>query len=100
MTEPKYVGTTPIVSANEWGKFVGEGKFDIKDGKIISFTWKSVPINSKDVITYPADPEVAAMIAPYKAEGDLTLKEVVAETWANAPAPCGIEAINIKRSII
>ncbi len=80
LTEIKYAGTKPIVSANEWGKFVGQGAFEIKDGKVVSFTWKPVQINKKDVITYAADPAVAAMIAPYKAQGDLTLKEVVAET--------------------
>lgn len=75
MTEAKFIGATPIVSANEWGKFVGQGSFSIKDGKIVAFLWKPVAI-------YGADAAIAAMIAPYKAKGDLTLKEVVAETTA------------------
>lgn len=79
MAEAKYVGSTPIVSANEWGKFVGEGHFTIVDGKVTAFTWKPVAINVQNKITYAADPAIAAMIAPYKEKADLTLKEVVAE---------------------
>ncbi len=82
LTEAKFVGKTPIVSANEWGKFVGAGAFTIVDGKITAFVWKPVQINAAKTITYAADPAVAAMIAPYKEKADLTLKEVVAETSA------------------
>ena len=82
LNEAKFVGTTPIVSANEWGKYVGQGTFNIVDGKIASFAWKPVAINTKDVVTYTPDPAIAAMIAPYKEKADLTLKEVVAETTA------------------
>jgi 5'-nucleotidase/UDP-sugar diphosphatase len=80
LTEVKYSGSTPIVSANEWGKFVGDGKFEIVDGKIVSFVWKPVQINTKDAKTYTADPAIVAMIAPYKEKADLTMKEIVAET--------------------
>lgn len=82
LTEAKYVGTTPIVQANEWGKFVGKATISVVDGAVTSFVWAPVAINAKDKITYAADPAVAAMIAPYKAKADLTLKEVVAETTA------------------
>ena len=82
LAEAKYVGTTPIVSANEWGKFVGEGHFEIVDGKVTSFIWQPIAINSKDKATFAPDAEVAAMIAPYKEKADLTLKEVIAETSA------------------
>ena len=80
LTEAKYVGTTPIVQANEWGKFVGDGVFTIENKKITSFVWKPVQINAKDKVTYAPDAAVAAMIAPYKEKADATLKEVVAET--------------------
>lgn len=82
LTEVKYVGSTPIVSANEWGKFVGEGRFEIMDGTVKAFAWKPVQINKKDAVTFAPDAAVAAMIAPYKEKADLTLKEVVAETSA------------------
>jgi 5'-nucleotidase / UDP-sugar diphosphatase len=80
MTEARLVNKTPIVSANEWGKFVGKATFTVVDGKVQTLGWEPVQINKKDTITYAADAEVAAMIAPYKAKADLTLKEVVAET--------------------
>lgn len=82
MAEALFVGTTPIVSANEWGKFVGEARLTIVDGKISAFDWKPVKINAKDKIEYAADEAVAAMIAPYKAEADATMKEVIAEASA------------------
>ncbi len=82
MTEAKFVGSTPIVSANEWGKFVGDGTFSVVDGKIVSFDWKAVQINAKDAQTYAPDAAVAAMIAPYKEKADASLKAIVAKTSA------------------
>ncbi|ULQ58785.1 metallophosphoesterase [Brucepastera parasyntrophica] len=79
MYEPVFVGTVPIVSANEWGKYVGTAAYEITDGSITSFTWKAEPINEKDVLTYPPDPDVTAMIEPYRIMADLLLKEVVAQ---------------------
>lgn len=79
LEEAKFIGTTPIVQANEHGKFMGKAHFEIVDGKVTSFNWKPVAINTADTITYPADPAVAAMIAPYKAEADIHLKQVVAQ---------------------
>ncbi len=77
---PEYVNGTPIVSANEWGKYVGDGTFEIVDGMVKSFTWAPEQINAKDSQAYQGDAEVAAMIAPYKEKADATLKEVVART--------------------
>lgn len=82
MTEALMVGTTPIVSAKEWGKFVGETHITIVDGKITSFDWKAVKINSKGTVDFAPDPAIAAMIEPYKLEADKSLKEVVAEATA------------------
>ena len=76
---PKRAGNTYIVSANEWGKFVGEGKLSVVDGKLVRFDWKPVEINTKDKQTFAPDAEVAALIAPYKAKADASLKEVVGE---------------------
>ncbi len=77
---PEYVNGTPIVSANEWGKYVGDGTFEIVDGMVTSFSWKPVKINDSKTQTFAPDAEVAAMIAPYKEKADATLKEVVAKT--------------------
>jgi len=75
LEDPIKVGDTYIVSANEWGKFVGEGKLRIVDGKIANFAWKPVAIDG----TYAPDAQVAAMIAPYKEKADASLKEVVGQ---------------------
>ena len=75
----KRAGNTWIVSANEWGKFVGEGKLSIVDGVLAGFDWKPVAINTKEKQTYAPDTEVAALIAPYKEKAEASLKEVVGE---------------------
>ena len=72
----KQVGNTYIVSSNEWGRFVGQGKLTVVNGQLIRFDWSPVAINNK---TYTPDPAVAAMIAPYKDKADASLKEVVGE---------------------
>ncbi len=80
--KPQYVNGTPIVSANEWGKFMGEGVFTIVNGSVTGFSWKPVAINTKDNIVFEADPAISAMIAPYKAEADALLDQVVGEATA------------------
>ncbi|MDR3130933.1 MAG: 5'-nucleotidase C-terminal domain-containing protein [Treponema sp.] len=68
---PKQAGNTYIVSANEWGKYLGCGKLTVQDGKLAGFDWKPIAIGP--------DPEVSAMLAPYIKEADASLKEVVGE---------------------
>jgi 5'-nucleotidase/UDP-sugar diphosphatase len=77
--EPKYVNGVPIVSANEWGKFVGQGKLTIKDGKVAKLDWKPVEITPA---AFPADPAVKAIIDPYVAQVDASMKDVVMKTSA------------------
>jgi 5'-nucleotidase/UDP-sugar diphosphatase len=76
---PKVVAGTYIVSANEWGKYVGEGKLSIVDGKLVKFDWKPVEINNKDKIVYKPDPAVTALLAPYIEKANASLKEVVGQ---------------------
>ncbi len=78
LAEPLAEGGAPIVSAGEWGKYVGLGTMGIRDGKKVSFAWRPVKINDENDMTYAPDPSVAALIAPYKEKADATLKEVVA----------------------
>ncbi|MDR0719627.1 MAG: 5'-nucleotidase C-terminal domain-containing protein [Treponema sp.] len=68
---PKKVGDTYIVSANEWGKYVGHGKLSVRDGRLVSFVWAPVEI--------APDGDVAAMLEPYIKTADESLKEVVGE---------------------
>jgi 5'-nucleotidase/UDP-sugar diphosphatase len=68
---PRQEGNTYIVSANEWGKYVGHGKLTVRGGKLAGFEWKPIAIGP--------DPEVTAMLAPYIKEANASLKEVVGE---------------------
>ncbi|MDL2229102.1 5'-nucleotidase C-terminal domain-containing protein [Treponema sp. OttesenSCG-928-L16] len=77
--KPDMVGSTYIVSANEWGRYMGEAKLSVVDGKLVKFDWKPVRINTKDAVTYKADPDVNALLAPYVAKAEASLKEVVGE---------------------
>jgi 5'-nucleotidase/UDP-sugar diphosphatase len=76
---PKKAGETYIVSANEWGKYVGEGRLSIVDGKLVRFDWKPVEINNKDNKPYAPDAAVTALLAPYIEKANASLKEVVGE---------------------
>ena len=71
MENPIQVGDTFIVSANEGGKFIGQGRLSIQNGEIVDGYWKPVPIGP--------DAEVVAMLAPYIEESEASLKEVVGE---------------------
>ena len=71
MTYPKRAGDTWIVSANEWGKYVGYGRLIIRNGKLEDFIWTPAAISP--------DPEITAMLKPYNEKASATLKEVIGE---------------------
>ncbi|EAU43863.1 thiosulfohydrolase SoxB [Salipiger bermudensis] len=77
LPEPVLVGETIIVASGSNGKFVSRVDLDVRDGRMMGFRHKLIPIFS-DVIT--PDAEVAKLIdeqrAPYKAE----LEEVIGQT--------------------
>ncbi|QTQ10777.1 5'-nucleotidase C-terminal domain-containing protein [Treponema parvum] len=77
--EPKYVGGTPIVTSNEWGKYMGKAVFTVKDKKITKLEWTPVKINDKD---FPPDAEMVALLKPYVERANASLKEVVMKTTA------------------
>ena len=76
LPEPVLVGETIIVASGSNGKFVSRVDLDVRDGRMMGFRHKLIPILS-DVIT--PDAEVAAVIdeqrAPFKAE----LEEVIGQ---------------------
>jgi 5'-nucleotidase/UDP-sugar diphosphatase len=76
---PKKVGDTYIVSANEWGKYVGEGKITVSQKKLTGFDWKPVEINNPDTKIYAPDSAVAALLTPYVDKANASLKDVVGE---------------------
>jgi 5'-nucleotidase/UDP-sugar diphosphatase len=69
MERPLRSGNTWIVSANEWGKYVGQGRLRIQNGRLVDFTWQPVPIFQ--------DAETAARFRPYLDKAQASLKEVV-----------------------
>ncbi len=77
LPEPVLVGETIIIASGSNGKFVSRVDLDVRDGRMMGFRHKLIPIFS-DVIT--PDAEVASLIdeqrAPYKAE----LEEVIGTT--------------------
>jgi 5'-nucleotidase/UDP-sugar diphosphatase len=66
---PRMAGDAWVVSANEWGKYIGYGKLTVRDGRLVDFTWAPVPIGP--------DPEVTAMLEPYVQAANEKLKEVI-----------------------
>ncbi|MDR3146146.1 MAG: 5'-nucleotidase C-terminal domain-containing protein [Treponema sp.] len=68
---PQKIGNTYIVTANEWGKYLGQGKLTVSGGRLTGFDWKPVAIGP--------DPEVTALLAPYLEKANAGLKEVVGE---------------------
>jgi 5'-nucleotidase/UDP-sugar diphosphatase len=68
---PKKAGDTYIVSANEWGKYVGHGKLSVRNGRLAGFSWAPVEI--------APDKDVSAMLEPYIKKANESLKEVVGE---------------------
>ncbi|WP_417607579.1 thiosulfohydrolase SoxB [Primorskyibacter flagellatus] len=77
LPEPVLVGETIIVASGSNGKFVSRVDLDVRDGRMMGFRHKLIPIFS-DVIT--PDAQVSALIdeqrAPFKAE----LEEVIGQT--------------------
>ncbi len=77
LPEPVLVGETIIIASGSNGKFVSRVDLDVRDGRMMGFRHKLIPIFS-DVIE--PDAEMAALIeeqrAPYKAE----LEEVIGTT--------------------
>jgi 5'-nucleotidase/UDP-sugar diphosphatase len=75
--EPLYIGGIPIVSANEWGKFMGEAIFTIKGKAVEKLEWKPIEITTE---AFPPDPAILALLQPYIDASDESLKEVVMQT--------------------
>ncbi|MBK5947824.1 thiosulfohydrolase SoxB [Rhodobacter veldkampii DSM 11550] len=77
LPEPVLVGETILIASGSNGKFVSRVDLDVREGRMMGFRHKLIPIFA-DVIT--PDPEMAALIdgerAPYKAD----LETVVGQT--------------------
>ena len=77
LPEPVLVGDTILIASGSNGKFVSRVDLDVRDGRMMGFRHKLIPVFS-DVIA--PDPDVAALIdaqrAPFKSE----LEEVIGQT--------------------
>lgn len=77
LPEPVLVGTTLLIASGSHGKFVTRLDLDVRDGQMMGFRHKLIPVFS-DVIA--PDPEMAALVdaerAPYKEQ----LEEVIGHT--------------------
>ena len=77
LPEPVLVGETIIVASGSNGKFVSRVDLDVRDGRMMGFRHKLIPVFS-DVIT--PDAEVAAVIDAERAPFKDTLEEVIGTT--------------------
>lgn len=77
LPEPALAGQTIIVPSGYNGKFVSRVDLDIRDGRMMGFRHKLIPIFS-DVIT--PDAEVAALIDAERAPFVAELSEVIGQT--------------------
>ncbi len=77
LPEPVQVGETIIVASGSNGKFVSRVDLDVRDGKMMGFKHKLIPIFS-DVIA--PDPEITALIDEQRAPYQAQLEEVLGET--------------------
>jgi len=77
LPEPVLVGETIIVASGSNGKFVSRVDLDVRDGRMMGFRHKLIPVFS-DVITPHA--EVAAVIDAERAPFEAELSEVIGRT--------------------
>jgi sulfur-oxidizing protein SoxB len=77
LPEPVLVGETIIVPSGSNGKFVSRVDLDIRDGRMMGYKHKLIPIFS-DVIA--PDPEIAAVIDAERAPYLDTMREVIGTT--------------------
>ncbi len=75
--KPITVNGTVIVIAGSHGKYVGRLDIDAKDGKVLDYEYKLVPIASNMI---PADPEGIALVNKLYAPFDKEFSEVLGTT--------------------
>ena len=77
LPEPALVGETIIVPSGSNGKFVSRVDLDIRDGRMMGYRTKLIPIFS-DVIS--ADADVSALIDAQRAPFEAEMSEVIGRT--------------------
>lgn len=77
LPEPVLIGETIIVASGSTGKFVSRVDLDVRDGRMMGFRHKLIPVLS-DVIA--PDPVVTKVIEEQRAPHKDTLREVIGRT--------------------
>ncbi|MCA0919334.1 thiosulfohydrolase SoxB [Pseudooceanicola nanhaiensis] len=77
LPEPVLVGETILIASGSNGKFVSRVDLDVRDGRMMGFRHKLIPIFA-DVIT--PDAEVAALIDEQRAPFEAEMSEVIGQT--------------------
>ncbi len=75
LEQPRMVGNTLVVSAEAWGKYLGQLDLDVTDGKITDSAWKLI---SMDENITPRE-DVAAVVASYVDKMGEALQRVAGE---------------------
>ncbi|SFD27123.1 sulfate thiol esterase SoxB [Cupriavidus sp. OV038] len=68
-------GTTLVTNAGSNGKFLGVLDFDVRNGKVVDFRYKLLPVFANFL---PADPDMDALIRKVRAPYEAKLGEVLA----------------------
>lgn len=76
LPEPVLVGQTIIIASGSNGKFVSRVDLDVRDGKMMGFRHKLIPMFA-DVIT--PDPVITKLIAEQRAPYESDMKEVIGQ---------------------
>ena len=94
-SEAPVVNDTIVVQAWEWGKYVGRLDLDVENGEIVSWSWKTIPVNlkiykgkddaGKEIYEYVGTPfeknfYVETVLDYFKSLGDEKLNTVVGHT--------------------
>ncbi|WP_371060005.1 thiosulfohydrolase SoxB [Rhodosalinus sp. 5P4] len=77
LPEPVLVGDTILIASGSNGKFVSRVDLDVRDGQMMGFRHKLIPIFS-DVIQ--PDPEMTALVDEQRAPFETQLSEVIGQT--------------------
>jgi 5'-nucleotidase/UDP-sugar diphosphatase len=89
--EPDEQNGTLILQAHEWGKYVGRLDLTVKNGDIIDYDYRLIPVNLKDRVEdaegnrsyvlreaeIAQDAEMLAMLQPYQDKGSESLNVVI-----------------------
>lgn len=91
----QFVNNTIVTQAWEWGRYVGRLDLEIQNGKIVSWSWKAIPVNlknykgkdaeGKDIYEFVGKPYeenfyVKTVLSYFKSLGSEKLDTVIGET--------------------